>query len=245
MIKEKYIRLLDIIYNTKYEDVSCKEKWDIFDKISSEIENFTLEDFTDESLKFLEKGKGIDKGIVGAIRISNDFPDFSENGLNYYYAIKLEQLKNVFYEHDYLNEKEINIIFGNLNVQATKHILNYCLDKKIISKNGNIYENGKINFDRIVPFKDDNITYINVINNSGTMTNVSQTINYNDTQLYNTILSKIELIRNELGDNYNSKIDDLINAINNKNKKSVLTILSELSSIGSLVATGIMAFINQ
>lgn len=244
MIKEKYIKLLDLIYNVEFEDIDYDEKWKKFDEVSLKIDGYTLDDFVTETIRYLEKGKGFDTGIVGIARISNDFPIFSENGLKYYYSIKSEQLKNAFHEHDFLNNENINNIFGDLNVQAIKHILNYCLDEKIISSNGNIYENGIVVFDRIVPFKENNNTYNNFIYNSGNMTNVSQTINNNDTELYDIILSKIDLIRNELGDNYNSKIDDLVNAINKKNKKSVLTILSELVTIGSVVVNGIMAYIN-
>ena len=243
MIKEKYIKLLDIIFNEQFEDNDYSKKWENFDSVSSTIEGFQLRDFADNCSNYLEKHRGIDVNISGAARIMNDFPVFSNTGMHSYLQIKEKQIENVLYEHETLTDENTKEIFENLNQSAIKQIIGDCIDKKIVGCNGKIYENNKIIFKRIVPFANDNSTYNNYIINTGTMSNISQNININDMQLYSMILSKVDLMREELGNKQNEKIDELILDITQKDKKSVLTILSELCSIGSVIAAGIMAII--
>ena len=244
MIKEDYIKLLDVIFNEKFENNNYSKKWKNFDDVSSEIENFDLEDFIDNCSNYFESNRGIDRNISGAIKIINDFPIFTTTGIHDYFYIKEQQIKNVLYENGRLSNENTSEIFNRLNFSAVKQIINNCIDKKIIECNGRIYENNKIMFDKIIQVRDTNIVCNNYICNNGTMNNVSQTVNYNDDQLYTLINSKIDLLRNELGKEHNEKIEELINAINNKNRKSVLTTLSELATIGSAIANGIMTMIS-
>lgn len=243
MIKEKYIKLLDVIFNEELEDNDYSEKWKNFDRVSSTIEGFQLRDFVDNCSNYLERRRGLDVNISGIARIMNDFPVFSTSGMYNYLLIKEKQIKNVLYEDGELSEENTKEIFENLNQSAIKQIIVDCIDKRIVECNGKIYENNKIMLERIVPFAKSNSTYNNYIFNTGTMNNVSQNINISDMQLYSMILSKIDLMKKELDNKQNEKIDELILAVNKKDKKSVLTILSELCSIGSAVATGIMAMI--
>ena len=243
MVKDKYIRLLDVIFNEEFEDNDYSEKWKNFNTTSSEIEDFQLRDFVDSCSSYLQSHRGFDVGIAGVVRISNDFPIFSTSGRYNYLIIKENQIKNILYENGVLTENNTKYIFGKLNQSAIKHIISDCVDKRIIEFNGKIYDDNKILFEKIIPYNRNSNQYTNYIFNTGTMNNVSQNIGISDQQLYKMILSKIDLMRIEFENSQNQKIDELISAINKKDKKSVLTILSELCSIGSVVATGIMTMI--
>ncbi|MBR4230818.1 MAG: hypothetical protein IKR74_01505 [Bacilli bacterium] len=242
MVKEKYIKLLDVIFNEEFEDNDYSKKWRNFDITSSEIEGFQLRDFADNCSKYLQSHRGIDVNIAGAARITNDFPIFSTSGIYNYLIIKENQIKNILYEDGVLTENNTKHIFEKLNQSAIKHIISDCVDKKIIEFNGKVYDN-KILFEKIIPYTRNSNGYNNYIFNTGTINNVSQNIGVSDQQLYKMILSKIDLMRNEFKNSQNQKIDELISAINKKDRKSVLTVLSELCSIGSVVATGIMTMI--
>lgn len=243
MIKEKYIKLLDVIFNEMFEDNSYGEKWKKFDSVATEIENFKLRDFVDNCSDYLKSHRGFDVNISGIARIINDFPVFSTSGIYNYLLIKEKQVKNVLNEDGILSSDNTREIFEKLNHSAVKQIINDCIEKKIIESHGKAFEDNKIIFERIVPFIENKNSYNNYIFNSGTMNNISQGININDDKLYSLVNSKIDLIKKELGKEYNKKIDELVTAVNNKNKKSVLTTLSELATIGSVIAAGIISIV--
>lgn len=252
MKKEKYISLYDAIFNADYTEKDYKEKWEDFNNATSNINNFDLYDFYEKSEPFIND-KGFVQDITGVNKISNQFPSLTLTGEKSYLKYKSEQISRVIEEHKKITAENTKNIFPNFELEAIKKVLDYCKDINIISYKGQVcvYADNSIYtiiYDNItIPLveEDKNGINYNSIINYGTMNGVNQAFNLNisnDDELFSLINDKLEVMKLELNNQHNDKIEELEKAVKKKDKKSILTIISELASVGSLVATVIQMY---